>query len=575
DLQIAPDRIPRLDAYDGIPVDTSDWAVERYSGPKQEAAVAAAIHAANPRTILVLPAGTYAGTLSIRRSDVVVRGDCADRSRVVWSHRGTPNNPVFSNAMCSAGPNRGQFCAADGDCPGSGCDHSVRGTICNPGWLQLCAGMQGDHLPDVISEPHAWSGPHTRGAETLKIAGAQSFAPGDIVWIASDVLPGPDEKAMTDDLNYMAKVVAVGDGSITLDRGLPIDFSPNGARVQRWEQVVRNVGVECLTLRDEAPADPAGLYQSVNLSIRGAFDSWIYDVDLGDSFNTLARVERSARVVLLGNRCGEQHKSARGDGRSCGGAVADNPCWNKQAIVFDEAHDNSFIDNVVHSSIGVELSNSASRNWIAYNYFPKPRLHPAGESRRALFPHGNYAHSNVLEGNVLWGVGEMDTHWGSQGPRYAWFRNVAVGPVARFSNEAPKHGGDRFVCSRDASYILNRASRFGTADGQRIDARSQGLHLERNVFTIDLAHDDTTAKGTVAIDNAKAATGTPPPWASTRLPDTLNPRLGGQAPAFWCSNTVRNGGPVCEFTVADGGVGALWDGRCILPAQARAQQQCQ
>ena len=82
----------------------------------------------------------------------------------------------------------------------------------------------------------------------------------------------------------------------------------------------------------------------------------------------------------------------------------------------------------------------------------------------------------------------MDTHWGSQGPRYTWFRNVATGPRGRLSTEAPEAAGVDHLCSREANYLLNRAARFSGAAGGPIDARSADMHLERNVYADKLQH---------------------------------------------------------------------------------------
>ncbi len=565
-LKIDPARIPHIEAYDDVPVDTSSWRVQPYRGAKNERALKAAIDAAPPRTILQLPAGTYEGTLTIRRSEIVVRGDCRDIGAVVFAHRGQPQNTSFSNPVCAGGQKRGEFCGGDGDCPGSRCDRSEAGTICNPGWVQMCAGQHGDRLPDIVSAPIAWTGPFTRGTTQLKIADSRELAVSDHVWIASAPAPAPGERVDTDALEYIARVTAVGPGTITIDRGLPIDFGSTQTRIRKLRKLVRHTGVECLTVRHDDPANPDGLYTSINLLVRGAVDSWVRDVDLGDAFNTIAKVERSARVAILRTRFGEQHKSTRGDGRTCGGAVADNPCWNKQAIVFEQSHDCTFADNVVHASIGVELSHASSRNWIAYNWFPPPKLHPAGEARRALFPHGNYAYDNVFEGNVLWGVGEMDTHWGSQGPRYTWFRNVAIGPQSRFSTQAPEGAPGAWLCSRQANYLLNRATRFSADAGGPIDARSLDMVLERNLYADALQHGARTSKGTVLEGNAKG-TKAPADWATLDLPSTLNAAIDDR-PAFWCSDPA---GKVCPFETTAGGVGALWDGRCALPAQVRAE----
>jgi len=57
-------------------------------------------------------------------------------------------------------------------------------------------------------------------------------------------------------------------------------------------------------------------------------------------------------------------------------------------------------------------------------------------------------------------------------------------------------------------------------------------------------------------------------WDGLTWPDSLN-HAAKDAPPFWCRNTVGSGGPVCNYATAGHGVGALWDGTCKLPAQAR------
>lgn len=574
DLEVAPSRLPDIAAHDRIPVDTSGWAVVPYVGPLTGAGVNAAVDALAPQSVLVLPDGEYSGHVEVRRSEAVVRGNCQDPSAVRWRNDGNPLNLLFSGPLCAGGASDGNFCwAGDVDCPGGSCDTSVTGTLCTASWLQLCGADTGDHLTDLLSAPYVWNGPYTRGTTSLSVVGAGDFSAGDVVWISSDVLPGADENIQTDDFNWMAEVVAASSQRIVLDAGLPIDFNPagaNGPRVRRFTKILRNAGVECLTLDHLNPGDPAGLYTNINLGIRYAWNVWVANVDLGDTFNNHALVERTGRAVLTGNRFGDQLKSLVGDGQTCGGPVATNPCWNKQAIVFSESHRNSFIDNIVEASIGVEIAHSSSANWIAYNYFPEPTLHPSGEPRRALFPHGNYGYANVLEGNVFWGVGEMDVIWGSQGPRYVWFRNVALGPLARFSNEAWAGAQDPFRLSRDASYLLNYGRLFGYQGGDEIDTRSDAMHLERNVFTVALNVGDPTANGTETKENFDASAGPlAGAWDGLSLPSTLNRAVSG-APHFWCGSAQPQGAQVCEFEIAEG-IGAFWDNTCLLPAQARSQ----
>lgn len=533
DLQVAPERIPVTRAHTDVPVDTSAWTLVRYDGPATGQAVSAAIADAAPETILELPPGTYSGTLNHRASDVVVRGSCDDRTAVVWEHTGIPDNIVYDEQA-----------------------------LCEPGWLQMCGATVGDRIGEVYANRTGWTGGFSRLARTIAVEDASGYAVGDMVWLASDAVGDPRESVQASHLTYMAEVVEIAGDELTLDRGLPIDFAEAGATVARLGRVQRRAGIECMSVRSTTADDPAGMYTNVALTMSLSVDSWVNNVDFGDTFNRFATVERAARTVILGSRFGHQFKARRGDGATCTGSgpIEDNPCWNKQTLVYLRAHDNAFIDNVVEASIGLEFAEGASRNWVAYNYFPEPTFHPAGEPRRALFPHGNYAHSSVLEGNVFWGVGEMDTVWGSQGPRYTWFRNVAIGPAARFSTEAWAEAPERFLVSRDANYLLNFGRDFTLNSGGPIDVRSVGMHLERNAYTGRLQTGDPTAAETVAVDNY--GPDVVPSAGGLSLPDSLN-RLVDGAPAFWCDHPQ-----VCEFSLS-GGVGAYWDGSCKLPAQVR------
>lgn len=574
DLTVDPSRIPTIRAHDGVPVDTSTWTVVDYAGPATGDGVQAAIEAAAPETILRLPARTYSGSLKHRRSSVVVRGDCDDVAAVTWSHAGTPGNIVWTGPRCAGGSNDGELCwNGDSDCPGGSCDESVQGALCSSGWVQMCGADEGDIMADVYADRTAWTGGFDRHASTVTVADASAFSVGDVVWLQSDVLADPNEDVQTDSFTYIAELTALSGNDLTLDRSLPITFNSSNASVARMGRLQRHAGVECMTLESTTADDPAGLYTNINLAVTHSYDSWIRNVDFGDTFNTFAGITRSARFVVMDSRFGEQLKSLRGDGNTCdgSGAIEDNPCWNKQTVNFNKAHDNSFINNVVFASIGLEYGDSSSRNWIAYNYFPEPVHHPSGEPRRALFPHGFYGYANVMEGNAFWGVGEMDTTWGSQGPRYTWFRNAAFGPVARYSTEAWETAPDPFWLGTYANFLLNHGRDFTGSAGGAMDIRSAHLHLERNVYEGTLIIGSTTAVDTTEVGNYDASS-TPlgDAWDELCFPDTLNQALTS-VPSFWCSNTVSNGGPVCDFGIKSDSVGAFWDGTCKLPAQQRAE----
>tara|TARA_B100000745_G_scaffold49034_1_gene29361 strand:- start:14542 stop:16764 length:2223 start_codon:yes stop_codon:yes gene_type:complete len=549
-LQIPESRVPSIYAHTGVPVDTSSWNVVSYTGARTGSAVEAAIDAAAPNTVIELPAGTYTGVLKHKASNVVVRGQCSDISAVTWENSGVSGGSVWGGM-----------------------------NICSNGWINMCGGDFGDSRSTMFPNEVSWTGGHARGETTLTLSSASAYAVGDKVLMTSPPLVGSGENAQISEFTYIAQVVSRSGNTITIDRGLPIAFNPSGAQVSKIK-LQENAGIECMTVRDTEPNFVSGeYYNSSNLRMDFGWNTWVKDIDFGDTYHLHGGSRYLARSVIMNSRFGEQTKANQGDGNTCDLSVPSefNPCWNKSTFTYQNGHDNSFINNVVTASIGVQPVSGSSRLWIAYNYFPEPLYHPNNEPRRAIFHHGFYGYENVSEGNDIWGQTKMDTTWGTQGPRNTFFRNKLFGPVARYAHE-----GNLFSCtacsrlSVFANYLLNYGRQFSfIGGGSSIDGRSDDMWLERNVYTAsngmptnNVGLPAAQPNRTTRISNYNASSvplGSQ--WNSLSLPNTLNENVNG-VPDFWCQETVSNGGQACDFALA-GGIGALWNGSCKLPAQVR------
>jgi hypothetical protein len=251
DLQIPSDRMSiwRPGVEGGIP-DTRSWPVinarTEYGAvgdgnSNDSGAIQAAINAAAARTtptVVLLPAGTYyVPTTPQMRSNVLLRGEGKDRTRLLGGN----------GSVVGTGPT-GSWCAF--------------------GALQFCGTF--DDLATSVN------GGLRRGSSTLAVASTSGFSVGDFVRLSQNNDPSYiDVGGNTAFLTHIAKVVAISGNSIVIDLPLRHDFDPSFAPMLRKMSPVYNAGVEDLKL--EHRTDAADNYQGL-IIFKVAVNSWVKNV---------------------------------------------------------------------------------------------------------------------------------------------------------------------------------------------------------------------------------------------------------------------------------------------------------
>ena len=523
DLAIPGNRIVGVPGMDHIETNTSAWNVVTYSGGD----ISSLIQSVADETIIQVADGIYVDQpITIRRSNVVVRGNCTNPDNVVF--RATVNDP-------------GNILWSD--------------RVCGPAAVQMCS----DHPP---GPPTPWISGHTEGSRVLTLSDTSGIAVGDWLQLESEALPGSIDHFMkileVIPNFYIAKALSKAGNQITIDRALPIDFVPSSASASLFHPI-ENVGVECIRVEHINPTTD-NFYYNPMYQIGYTTNSWITNSHFGDWFNTYGDLFYSARFLFSGNQIGNQLKEAP---------------WNKTSLSIANSYDSSIINNSFEGVIGVQVNNYSAQNWIAFNYFSDTPYNPAGENHRCLFFHGGYAYSNLVEGNDCRGGGtiEMDQYWGKHGPRNTFYRNRADGFRFEHFGACGADGSECTVIADQTNFLLNFA--YGTANlyssgfvapmswTGKFDEESPNMWLEKNlaVLPIPLGASASTTDMQNHIGNTA-----PVEWLDLNFPNTLILNQTIQ-PAFWCQETVSNGGPVCDFSVYTG-IGALGgETSCKLPAQ--------
>ena len=504
----------------------------------------------------ILTAGGENQGIQLRRSNTVLRGDCSDRRRVI----------VEATTWAAGGADNWR---------------------CGVGHVTMCPPDAGANYPFgwrdyPIFNPTTWTAGFTRGTSQVTVADASAFSPGDLIWLQSndpqpDVAGVPLSRIQT--ATYNARVTARSGNQVTLDRPLPYSFLPSGAQAFEYFPAER-VGLECLTIDSNhnwfepgyiTPPQSDNLnYQSMPLGMRSLWESWVYNVDMGDSYNVVLNMTAVSRSVVVSNRIGETMRAAvQGqcliDGNCTQVPEVENPLWNKYAAQIARSHDNSIANNTIHSSIGSTIIDGSSRNWYAYNYMAIPVYHPPynREARKVMFHHGSYAAANVFEGNMYHGTVWLDAYYDGF-ERTTFFRNTAFsqsigsGPgTFQIFAEGANHTESPFLVN--FNFILD--SFAGMED---VEDAGYNLFSERNVYTrgmLDTPFVNVNSNPPVRNQNHNAESG---PlgnrWDSLTFPNTLNEAVEGRVPSFWCQEA-------CPFDVKQGSVGAFWDGQCQMPAQ--------
>lgn len=224
---------------------------------------------------------------------------------------------------------------------------------------------------------------------------------------------------------------------------------------------IQNVGIKCLKI---VRADST-VGQTSNISFRYAMNCYVIGVEMEMCNFAHILFERSAHNLV--KQC-YMHKafSYGGGGKGYGVVV--------QSAGSDNKIENSIFESLRHSIL---VQSGANGNVFAYNYSTKPYGSEMAikDISGDMVCHGNYAHSNLFEGNICQNI-IVDNSHGKNGPYNTFFRNKAelygvftsIGQDSQnfIANEIPNNEflKGQFITNGSGHFIFKNTVKGTTSD---------------------------------------------------------------------------------------------------------------
>lgn len=171
---------------------------------------------------------------------------------------------------------------------------------------------------------------------------------------------------------------------------------------------IQNVGIKCLKIvRVDSTVG-----QTSNIAFRYAMNCYVIGVEMEMCNFAHIVFERSAHNLV--KQCYLHNAFSYGGGGKGYGVVV-------QSAGSDNKIENSIFESLRHSIL---VQSGANGNVFAYNYSTKPYGSEMvlKDISGDMVCHGNYAHSNLFEGNICQNI-IVDNSHGKNGPYNTFFRN--------------------------------------------------------------------------------------------------------------------------------------------------------
>ncbi|MBP7496182.1 MAG: hypothetical protein KA792_00760 [Bacteroidales bacterium] len=203
-------------------------------------------------------------------------------------------------------------------------------------------------------------------------------------------------------VGQIAKITAINENFITIDRELRISYNPLMIPKCRPVNMIADVGIENLYIERLDSTETDLIYFNY------ATNSWIKNIETYKAFRTHIKIGHSCNIEVKDSYI--HHAWAYG-----GGGQGYGVC-----IIYHSG--DCLIENniFVHLRHAMILATGANANVIAYNYSSEPFADFANPPDISL--HGYYLYQNLFEGNIIAEVGISD-HWGPAGPGNTFLRN--------------------------------------------------------------------------------------------------------------------------------------------------------
>lgn len=250
-----------------------------------------------------------------------------------------------------------------------------------------------------------------KGSDTLTLLNATGFLKGDYIEFRADATGYMTSTWANNDLAQISKVIDKVGNKLIIESPLRWNYQ-NCANQRVYKISPKNtVGIECIKLsRIDSSANQSSL-----ISIQYAHNVWIKGVE--SIKTTFAHIDISKSIHCEVTESYFHHAWSYGDGgRGYGIAI--------QASTSECLFQNNIFEHLRHS---VLFQSGANGNVVGYNFSTDPYWEQGilpSNSAGELVLHGNFPHSNLLEGNIVDNI-VVDVSHGINGPFNTLFRNRA------------------------------------------------------------------------------------------------------------------------------------------------------
>ncbi len=249
------------------------------------------------------------------------------------------------------------------------------------------------------------------------------FQPGD--WIQfieqdSDLVTSSWAK---NTVGQIIKIDAVEQNKIILDSPLRIDFEKSRSAFIRKIEPVKQVGLECISIRrldDTAPQ------ASSNIFFAYAVNCWVSGIESENCTYSHLQARYSSNIAIIKSYF--HHAFSYGDG------------GRGYGVMLHDATGECLVENNIfyHLRHAMIVQAGANGNVFAYNCSIDPYwdILP-NDAAGDIVLHGNYPFANLFEQNICRNI-VVDNSHGANGPFNTFFRNRAEGFGIFFSaNDSP------------------------------------------------------------------------------------------------------------------------------------------
>lgn len=255
------------------------------------------------------------------------------------------------------------------------------------------------------------------GDTTVPVADTSLFVVGDLVELEQDndrdamvTKPEWDVEWGRGSVGEVAEIVAIGDGTVTLDGGIRSPYATDrSARIRRFD-AVRHVGIESLAIvrTDDGYGN--------TIAFRWAGDVWVDGVVSTRTTRAHVALDQVGRCDVIGSIIHDASDFGDG-GRAYGVSVARHTtgCLVADNTLYDLRH-----------ALIIQLG--ASGNVFAYNHARGSAGYEDRQPRADISLHGHWPQANLFEGNIVDRVVFADW-WGPSGPGNTLFRNCVLESV--------------------------------------------------------------------------------------------------------------------------------------------------